>query len=505
MKSFRLRIILWTSLIAGLVMLAFGIAGNIAFERIKLKQVDESLNIYVERVAAPPSHGRFWDRMGSEIRSELERRFGADAVVATYGLRKQSEGDPKFEVIVWGNLKGLFEGKEDLPAVDGTFDPTFLPGRLAPLGPEGSGPKGRGRNVRAIMPPPVVETLSKTHKEGGELWRVAYAKHQGFNVLFAINYENVRADMALMRRAFTIVFPIALIAMGASIWFFVTKAIRPVGQLSSAIENVSAKSLDARLPKDGVYSEFVPLIQHFNGMLGRLERSFTQATRFSADAAHELKTPLAILQGQLELAFQKAEDGSAQQSLLAGLLEETHRLKAITRKLLILAKADAGTLEVQKERVDLKSLLKELVELAEEDDPEVVVALTIDDPLDGVAAGDETLIRQILNNLLGNALKYRTPIDSAILVDLRCSGDAFVLEVENSCQALSQDARSRLFDRFVRADAARNRSTDGTGLGLSLSLEFAKAQGGLLEQIDVGDERRLRMRLTLPVHDESAS
>ncbi|MBK1876523.1 ATP-binding protein [Pelagicoccus mobilis] len=501
MKSFRARIVIWTSVVAGLVMLGFGIAGNFAFEKIKLRQVDDSMHIFVARVAAPPTHSRYWDRMGGEIRSELEHRFGADAVVAVYGYREsdETEGEKKrFEVVTWGDLKGLFEDESALPLVDGLFDPNAQAARFGPPGPEGPGGRNRGRSPRVLAPPPLVESFSVKHGESGDLWRVSFAKHRGFNVLFAVNYEKVREDTVLMRRSFAVVFPIALIAMGASIWFFVTKAIRPVGQLSAAIENVSAQRLDARLSKEGVYSEFSSLIEHFNGMLERLERSFTQATRFSADAAHELKTPLAILQGQLEVALQNTEDGSEQQGLLAGLLEETHRLKAITRKLLILAKADAGTLEVQREKIDLRQRLKEWVELAEEDDPSARIVLDAEGAAGGFAAGDDTLIRQILNNLIGNALKYRSPREEAIRVELRRLNGRFQVEIENSCEPLSVEARGRLFDRFVRADAARNRSEDGTGLGLSLSLEFAKAQGGSLEQVDASDERRLRMRLTLP-------
>lgn len=509
MKSFRARVVLWVTVVAGLVMLGFGIAGNIAFERVKLAQVDDSLRGLVERLGAPPHHTRYWDRVGAELHKELEKRFGTDSLVVAYGYGKpsdQDEEEARFAIVSWGNLDEVFTVPEAMPATEGFFNISQLPGRLGPPGSDFSGPRGRGRNGRNAGPPPEVTPLS-IGRSGGDEWRAAYTGHRGYNVLLAVNYEAILQDTALMRSSFAIVFPVALLFMGFCIWILVTRAIRPIGELSAAIENVSARSLDARLSGEGSYSEFAPLIEHFNGMLGRLERSFGQATRFSADAAHELKTPLAILQGQLEVAFHQAEDGSESQKMLAGLLEETHRLTTITRKLLILAKADAGRLEAQKEPVDLQLLLSELVDFAREDDASAKIRFSHEDGELGsfVASGDRTLVRQILNNVLGNALKYRSPRESEIHVEIEASRSNLAVNVENACESLSREQRAQLFDRFVRADAARNRAEDGTGLGLSLSLEFAKALEGRLMEVDLGDERRMRIRLELPAFGADAS
>lgn len=500
MKSFRLRIILWTTVIAGTVMLGFGIAGNLAFKHIKVKQVDDMLQRIVDRAPPPPAHGRYWNRFGESSHPELERRLGADVVFAIYGKEKLPEGTDdteadKFVIKSWGNLSGLFPNEADLPKVTGRYDPFEDRGRGPPLGPGGGNPRDRGG--RSEAKPPETTAFSMISAEDGSRWRLAQADYKGFNVIAGVNFEKVNEDTALMRNAFAVAFPIALIAMAACIWIFVTKAISPVRRLSDTIASVSAKSLGARLNSAGEYEEFASLIDHFNSMLERLEGSFTQATRFSADAAHELKTPLAILQGQLEVALQQAEDESDAQRLLGGLLEETHRLKSITRKLLILAKADAGTLEIQPERVDLQQLVHGIVDLAREDDPGV--------DLDFVAEGegfdslcDETLSRQILNNLIGNALKYRSPADARVAVRLASGQGLVIVEVSNRCEPMTEETRSHLFDRFIRGDAARNRSVDGTGLGLSLSLEFAKVQNGRLRLMEVEASDRMLVRLELP-------
>ncbi len=491
---------MWTTVIAGTVMLGFGIAGNLAFKHIKVKQVDDMLHRIVDRAPPPPTHGRYWNRFGDSSHPEFERRMGADFVFAIYGKEKRPEGDGDIkadELILssWGKFSSLFPNESDLPKVTGRFDPFEDRGRGPPMGPGGGNPRDRGG--RSEAKPPETSAFSMISVEDGSHWRLAQANYRGFNVIAGVNFEKVHEDTALMRNAFAVAFPIALIAMAACIWIFVTKAISPVRRLSETIASVSAKSLGARVDSSGEYEEFASLIDHFNSMLGRLEGSFTQATRFSADAAHELKTPLAILQGQLEVALQQAEDDSDAQRLLGGLLEETHRLKSITRKLLILAKADAGTLEIQPARVDLQKLVLEVVELAREDDP----AVDLDFVAEGESFGslcDETLSRQILNNLIGNALKYRAPSDSEVAVRLASSGGLVVVEVSNHCEPMREETRSRLFDRFIRGDAARNRSVDGTGLGLSLSLEFAKAQNGRLRLVEVEASDRMLVRLELP-------
>lgn len=505
MKSFRIRIIIWTTVIAGAVMLGFGIAGNLAFERIKLQQVDDALRSFSERPDPPPIHSRYWNRTGPEVVAELGKRFGSEAVVAVYGRgwKSRAGGEsngPEDVIVYWGELKNLFPTEAELPKVEGLFEPIDERARGMPPG-LGSF-SGRERGPRFDGPPVVFEQFSKVSLADGSHWRMALAKHDGYSVLVGLNLEKVREDSALMVRAFAVAFPIALVAMALCIWIYVTKAISPIRRLSETIESVSAQSLGARLESAGEYSEFASLIEHFNGMLERLGRSFTQATRFSADAAHELKTPIAILQGQLEVALQRAPDGSDEQHLLAGLLDETQRLKSITRKLLILAKADAGSLDAQRDRVDIRRLTEELIGLSREDDPSVELELSLEAE-DFEALCDETLSRQILNNLIGNALKYRSPADASIGLRLRETGSSLVWEISNPCEPMDAETRRRLFDRFIRGDAARNRSVDGTGLGLSLSLEFARAQGGTLTLVETAGTDEMRIRLELPRYESS--
>jgi signal transduction histidine kinase len=246
---------------------------------------------------------------------------------------------------------------------------------------------------------------------------------------------------------------------------------------------VNAKGLNQRASIANTDLEFIELVQVFNQMMERLERSFLQASRFSADAAHELKTPLAILQGELELALHQTETGSKMQQTLSNLLDEVSRLSSITRKLLLLSLADAGRMNLQKTLVNLSEILYELAEDIDILAPEITLKLILDDELKIMA--DRELIIQILQNLITNAIKYNVANDNVangwIQIKAKNIGSMICVTISNSSQDISLSDRERIFDRFHRADPSRNRGVEGFGLGLSLSREIARAHHGNLQ------------------------
>jgi signal transduction histidine kinase len=221
--------------------------------------------------------------------------------------------------------------------------------------------------------------------------------------------------------------------------------------------------------------EFEPLITAFNAMLERLERSFHQATRFSGDAAHELKTPLAILQGELEQALQQAEAGSPIQQTLGHLLDEVSRLGGIVRKLLLLSLADAGQMTLRQTPVNLGDLVADQLEDMTLLAPDLTVTADLAPNL--WVHGDSDLLIQVIQNLLGNAIKYNLPQGWIRVVGQGLQNQVHIT-VTNAAQPLSDQDRTHLFDRFYRGDPARSRTTDGLGLGLSLAREIARAHGG---------------------------
>jgi signal transduction histidine kinase len=214
-------------------------------------------------------------------------------------------------------------------------------------------------------------------------------------------------------------------------------------------------------------------------MMDRLEASFRQATRFSADASHELKTPLAIMQGELENALQAAASGSAEQQLFSTLLEETQRLKTITRSLLLLAQADAGQLKLALEPMDLSAELEAMLE-----DARVLAAelpLTFETYLqpDLRVPGDRALLHLAMFNLINNAIKYNVS-DGRIELRLESERDKTIFTIGNTGPGIPAGDQAKVFERFFRVDQANSPRVDGIGLGLSLAREIVRAHGGEL-------------------------
>ncbi|HEY9663736.1 MAG TPA: ATP-binding protein, partial [Allocoleopsis sp.] len=214
-----------------------------------------------------------------------------------------------------------------------------------------------------------------------------------------------------------------------------------------------------------------------------------------ADAAHELKTPLAILQGELEQALQQAEPGSILQQNLSNLLDEVSRLSSIVRKLLLLSLADAGQISLHPVHVNLAHLLEVIVEDIDLLAPELTVELDVNPDL--YVFGDLDLLTQVLQNLISNAVKYNLPQGWIHIVGYQ-SLNQVKITITNASSPLTQLDRERIFDRFYRGDPARTRKIEGIGLGLSLSREIVRAHQGELT-LDAASSGQTALTLSLPI------
>jgi two-component system heavy metal sensor histidine kinase CusS len=216
-----------------------------------------------------------------------------------------------------------------------------------------------------------------------------------------------------------------------------------------------------------------------NRMMDRLEASFRQATRFSADASHELKTPLAIMQGELENALQATAPGSADQQLFCNLLEETQRLTTITRSLLLLAQADAGQLKLALEPVNLSAELESMIEDARVLAGDLRLTFETHLPPDVRLPADRALLHTVIFNLLSNAIKYNEP-DGRIELRLESSPGKIIFTIGNTGPGIPAADQASVFERFHRARRPNTPRVDGIGLGLSLAREIVRAHGGEL-------------------------
>lgn len=333
-----------------------------------------------------------------------------------------------------------------------------------------------------------------TLEANGMTWRVGVVGHEMATAVIAFNLKSLRAENARFRNLFLAVAPVVLLLLAAAGWQLARRALRPVNLITEKAERITARDLHERIPVVRSDQEFARLVDVINGMLERLERSFGQAARFSADAAHELKTPLTILQGRLEQGVQESENGSAQQRVFADLLDEVQRLKSITRKLLLLARADAGSLPLARETVDLSAAVSNACDDIRTLAPEITLKPDIQPGV--YVHADADLLRQAIQNLASNAVKFNVPNGS---IEIRLTAaDAAVLDVANTSIALRDEDREKLFERFFRAEASHHRGVDGSGLGLSLSREIARAHGGDV-RILPGRDGWTRFELRLPL------
>ena len=329
----------------------------------------------------------------------------------------------------------------------------------------------------------------------GASWRAALSVTPDGRKVLAADLAATQSELrSTYNNALTRVFPLALLLTALSAWLLSFVTMRPVNRLRMAMKGMTPSALSERLSVQGEAHEFKELITAYNTMLERLELSFRQASRFSSDAAHELQTPLTILQGNLEKAFQ-SNDPVADKSAQANMLDEVSRLSAITRKLLLLSQADAGRLALPViTPIDLSAMLVGLVQDLQMLAQNCEVSSQIEPSL--CVHGDPLLMAQLFNNLVSNAARYGAP-GGPINVSAQCLPDGIEVIFTNASAVITAEVRAQFFDRFYRGDAAHNRKIEGSGLGLSLAREIARAHGGDLA-LAASALDQVCMRLWLP-------
>ncbi len=433
----------------------------------KVSSLDAKLQGQVQRMTRTRSL-EWWETFGEDLRRELDTQANTPITLiamdekgrTVYSVSKAELGSANLD------MSALLSAPIDLSDAD---------------------------SLRNLTPPFTRKTLT-------ESWRISTVKSEVGKGAIAVSLQTIDQDMATIRNIFLVSIPGTLLLIAGGAWVLAGSALQPVRKLTSVIQQVTAKGLDQQVPVGSADVEFIELIEVFNQMLGRLERSFKQSSRFSGDAAHELKTPLAILQGELELAIQQAESGSELQQSLGALLDEVSRLGAIVRKLLLLSLADAGQISLRQATVNLKEILAVLIEDIELLAPELPVKVALDQG-DLKVKGDRDLLTQVLQNMIDNAIKYNLPTGSVgqwLSVAGERRGNVVQVTIANASRGIPLEERDRIFDRFYRGDRSRNRKREGFGLGLSLSREIARAHRGEL-LLDATQKGETAFTLTLPI------
>lgn len=289
----------------------------------------------------------------------------------------------------------------------------------------------------------------------------------------------------------------AIILGVAGAWWLTRRALQPLAALTKAAKEIDERTIDRSLPRTGNGDELDELAGVLNAMQARLGDSFRRIREFTLHASHELKTPLTVMQGELETALRERQLPAEERERLISQLDEVQRLSKIVNGLTLLTQADSGHVKLKKEIVQLDELVRDLhadtVILAEPGN--ITVQLTACD--EAPIAGDAHRLRELLLNLADNSVKYNVQ-GGSIAMALRRAGPDVEFAISNTGPGIAKEQQARVFDRFYRGDPAHGTGVEGCGLGLSIAQWIAAAHGGAI-QIESDPGRLTTATLRLPL------
>ncbi|MFN8579784.1 MAG: ATP-binding protein [Gemmatimonadaceae bacterium] len=307
-------------------------------------------------------------------------------------------------------------------------------------------------------------------------------RYSAFRVVVGLGRSESDTAMWELIGTVALVLPL-LIALSILASYVISgEAVKPIDKIRSEVEAITdGRSLHRRLAVETGVDEMTRLTHTLNDMIGRLETSFGALRRFTADASHELKTPLTVLRADVERAMHAAANSNEQLVALEEALQETTRMADLVESLLTLARADEGRFDLHREVVPLEPVARDVFETAVILGEDAGLTVTMPVVEDLVVLGDRTRLRQLFLNLITNAIKY-TPRGGEVELSLAREGDQAVFSVRDTGIGIAAADLPFIFERFWRADRVRSRATErgGFGLGLAISQWIAQAHGGSL-------------------------
>jgi heavy metal sensor kinase len=457
-RSLRWRLTVWYTAAVGALLVVLGAAAVVLLDRALRANVDTSLQSVTRTVArtARESAG-----LGANLEAQLEMMLGPRLALRFLQLLDPlGRPDPRLARRGAG-LPLSPVALDNARAGVETFETIHIDGRA----------------VRLLTRPVV---------EGGRVVQLVQAAAP----LEAVEEARERFLLVLLGLA-----PLALAGVAAGAWRLTGRALAPVDAMAGAARRITGENLSLRIDARESDDELGRLAAVLNDMLARLERAFTAARQFGADAAHELRTPLTILKGEIGVALRSAQTPEEYRAALESCREEVDRLTALVEDLLFVARAEAGAVDRPAGPVDLGLVLDEaepaLRTLAEREGVELALGPRPPAPV----GGSEPMLFRLVLNLADNAIKYAGR-GGHVAVTLDAANGHAVLAVRDDGPGIAAADLPHIFDRFYRADPARSRG--GTGLGLALVRSIVEVHGGRID-VDSTPGRGSCFRVALPL------
>jgi heavy metal sensor kinase len=321
-------------------------------------------------------------------------------------------------------------------------------------------------------------------------------------VQIATPLEPYERELTELRDVLWTILPAGLVVATIGGYWLAGRSLAPVERMTEAARRISAANLSERVVVANAGDELGGLGVTLNAMLDRIDRAFAAMRRFTADASHELKTPLASIRAEAEVALLALRSPDEYEETLRSIVAEADRLGRLTDRLLLLSSEDAGA-GLPKRSVRLDEAMRTAADHAVEASARAGVSLHVEDLPRVEVEGDADLLRQVFDNLLDNAVKY-TPSGGRVTVRGRCIDGLAIVEVSDTGVGIPGDALPRVFDRFYRVDPSRSRRTGGNGLGLSIAKAVIERHGGTTE-VSSAPGRGSTFRVLLPIGPKGSS
>jgi heavy metal sensor kinase len=458
--SVRARLALWHTAVLAILLTLFATSAYVFLSRTNRARTDATVADAASDLAL---------QLALERRSLPTTRGAADEVLRE--LRFRTIGFVVYDRA--GTVVAASIPRPPHPAPGEDIDPVFDPTSLGPI--------ARSTAIGAVV------LASTGDAEGG--YRVALEgvkTPDGPFVVAAAQSVHANAEtMGEARLAIAVAIPVFLLLAWVGGSLLARRSLRPMVAMREQASQISATSLDARVPIANPRDEVGQLAAVINQLLARLEDTFVRQRQFMADASHELRTPVAVVQHEASLALSRAHRKPEEyEEALTVVREAARRIRRIVDDLFLLARADAGELPVRRDPIYLNEIVADCVREVRSLADTRGVSVIVDRLPEAASRGDESLLHRLLVNLLDNAIKY-SPAGARVSVRLVVAPASFQIEIEDTGPGISPDLQPRVFDRFVRGDAARSHDgdalTSGAGLGLSIARWIAEAHGGTLE------------------------